>query len=85
MKFHLCLIVGLWLNSGFALADSRPAEDDAANIRQTLTEWGCWGGTYEKEAEARPLFEIDDVKCGDGIQYDVRLDSNFQVLSISRD
>ena len=62
---------------------SRPTTRPA-KIKATLTEWGCEGGTYEKESEATSVFEIDDAKCK-GAQYDVKLDSAFKVISITRD
>ena len=68
-----------------ALADSKPAEDEAGKIKQTLSDWGCSGGTFEKETEASSYFEADDVKCKDGNQYDVKLDGSFKVISITRD
>jgi len=68
-----------------AFADSKPAEDEAGKIQQTLSDWGCTGGTYEKETEASSIFEADDVKCKDGNQYDVKLDGSFKVISITRD
>lgn len=68
-----------------AFADSKPAEDEAGKIVQTLSDWGCTGGTFEKETEASGVFEADDVKCKDGNQYDVKLDGSFKVISITRD
>jgi hypothetical protein len=49
------------------------------------SDWGCSGGTFEKETEASSYFEADDVKCKDGNQYDVKLDGSFKVISITRD
>lgn len=72
------------LCSTAALADSKPSDDEAAKIKAALSEWGCEGGTYEKETEASGVFEIDDAKCK-GLQFDVKLDSSFKVLVISRD
>jgi len=73
------------LLSAPAFADSKPAEDEAGKIKQTLTDWGCTGGTFEKETEASSYFEADDVKCKDGNQYDIKLDGSFKVISITRD
>jgi hypothetical protein len=77
--------IALALFSAPAFADSKPAEDEAGKIKQTLTDWGCTGGTFEKETEASSYFEADDVKCKDGNQYDVKLDGSFKVISITRD
>jgi uncharacterized protein YdeI (BOF family) len=67
-----------------AFADEKPSNDEAAKIKAALTEWGCEGGTYEKESEATSVFEVDDTKCK-GMQYDVKLDGAFKVISITRD
>jgi hypothetical protein len=79
------VVAGLAFFSTAALADSKPADDEAGKIKQTLSDWGCTGGTFEKETEASSFFEADDVKCKDGNQYDVKLDGSFAVLSITRD
>ena len=85
MKKFACIALALTLCGGAALADSKPAEDEAGKIKQTLSNWGCEGGTFEKETEASGMFEADDVKCKDGNQYDVKLDGSFKILSITRD
>ena len=85
MKKFACIALALTLCSGAALADSKPAEDEAGKIKQTLSDWGCSGGTFEKETEASGMFEADDVKCKDGNQYDVKLDGSFKIISITRD
>jgi hypothetical protein len=75
----------LALLSAPSFADTKPAEDEAGKIKQTLSDWGCEGGTFEKETEASGMFEADDVKCKDGNQYDVKLDGSFKIISITRD
>jgi hypothetical protein len=85
MKKLACIALAMTLCGGAALADSKPAEDEAGKIKQTLSDWGCTGGTFEKETEASSYFEADDVKCKDGSQYDVKLDGSFKIISITRD
>lgn len=68
-----------------ALADEKPSEADAKKVQETLSAWGCEGGEIEKESEATGVFEIDDAKCKDGQQYDIKLDSDFNLRSITRD
>ncbi len=85
MKKFAIAAVAIALFSAPSFADSKPAEDEAGKIKQTLTDWGCTGGTFEKETEASSYFEADDVKCKDGNQYDVKLDGSFKVISITRD
>ena len=53
-------------------------------IQAVLQDWGCSGGKIEKEAEATGVFEVDDAKCHDG-QYDIKLDKDFKMISITRD
>ncbi len=67
-----------------AFADEKPSDDEAGKIKATLSDWGCDGGTMEKESEATSVFEVDDTKCK-GMQYDVKLDSAFKVISVTRD
>jgi hypothetical protein len=67
-----------------AFADEKPTDEEAAKIKATLAEWGCEGGTYEKETEASGVYEIDDAKCK-GVQYDFKLDSAFKVIAVTAD
>ncbi len=67
-----------------AFADEKPSDEEAGKIKAALTDWGCEGGTYEKESEATGVYEIDDAKCK-GMQYDLKLDSAFKVISVTRD
>jgi len=72
------------LCSSAALADSRPSDAEAGKVKAALTEWGCEGGTIEKETEASGIFEVDDAKCK-GAQYDIKLDSSYKIINITRD
>jgi hypothetical protein len=67
-----------------AFADEKPSDADAAKIKAAASEWGCEGGTYEKESEASGTFEVDDAKCHGG-QYDLKLDGSFKMINIDRD
>lgn len=82
-SFFACL-AAVVLACSAAHADSKPSDEEAAKIKATLTDWGCEGGTYEKETEATGLFEVDDAKCK-GAQYDLKLDGEYKVLSLTRD
>jgi hypothetical protein len=70
--------------AGLAIADDKPSDDEAAKIKAAIEEWGCSGGTYEKETEGTGVFEAEDVKCKPG-QYDFRLDKDFKVFVITAD
>lgn len=67
-----------------AFADDDPSADEVAKIKAAVAEWGCEGGTYEKESEGTGVFEAEDVKCKSG-QYDFRLDKDFKVFVITKD
>ncbi len=84
IKTSIACLAVITLMSGAAWADSKPSDAEAAKIKATLTEWGCEGGTYEKETEASGVFEVDDAKCK-GAQYDLKIDGEFKVISLSRD
>lgn len=67
-----------------AFADDEPTDDEVAKIKATVAEWGCEGGTYEKETEGTGVYEAEDVKCKSG-QYDFRLEKDFKVFAITKD
>ena len=71
-------------SAGFALADDKPSDDEAAKIKAAVEQWGCSGGEYEKETEGTGVYEAEDVKCKAG-QYDFRLGKDFKVFVITAD
>jgi hypothetical protein len=66
------------------LADTTVTQAEAEKIKAVLEAWGCTGGKMEKETEASGYFEVDDAKCKSG-QYDIKLDKDFNVTSMTRD
>ena len=70
--------------STVALADKPVSPPDAEKIKATLQLWGCSGGKIEQETEASGIYEVDDAKCH-GAQYDIKLDKEFKVISITSD
>jgi hypothetical protein len=85
MTRTIATAVALAFLSTSAFADSRPSDEEAGKIKAALSEWGFTGGTYEKETEATGVYEIDDAKAKSGAQYDIKLDKDFKVLSITAD
>lgn len=85
MKRLALLTCAILLAATPVVADEKPTDDETAKIKSALMAWGCEGGTYEKETEATGVYEIDDAKCKDGRQYDVKLDKDFNVIAITRD
>jgi hypothetical protein len=84
MNKTLIAVLAAMLCSTAALADSKPSDAEAGKVKAALTEWGCEGGTIEKETEASGVFEVDDAKCK-GAQYDIKLDGSFKIINITRD
>ena len=80
LAFALILTTG----STFALADKPVSQADAEKIQAALKAWGCSGGKMEQENEASGIYEVDDAKCH-GAQYDIKLDKEFKVISITGD
>ncbi len=70
--------------AGIAFTDDKPSDDEVAKIKAAVEQFGCSGGTYEKESEGTGVFEAEDVKCKAG-QYDFRLTKDFQVFAITVD
>ncbi|MEO1206888.1 MAG: PepSY domain-containing protein [Pseudomonadota bacterium] len=75
----------LAIGSTVAMADEKPTADEIKSIEAALEKLGCKGGEYEKEDEASGVYEIDDTKCADGLQFDVKLDKDFNLIVMSRD
>ncbi|WP_072395991.1 hypothetical protein [Hyphomicrobium sp. CS1GBMeth3] len=84
MKRVFAVSAAMALGMGAAYADDKPTDDEAAKIKAAVAEWGCEGGTYEKESEGSGVYEAEDVKCKAG-QYDFRLDKDFKVFVITKD
>jgi hypothetical protein len=84
MKRTLVALAAVSIGSAVAVADTPVSPAEAEKIKATLEAWGCSGGKMEKETEATGVYEVDDAKCRDG-QYDIKLDQDFKVTSITRD
>jgi hypothetical protein len=80
--FLLC--AGLLLSPTAALADDKPTDAEAKLISAAIADFGCEGGTVEKESEGSGVLEAEDVKCKAG-QFDFRLDKEGKVFAITRD
>jgi hypothetical protein len=85
MKKLLVAALALTMTSGIALADDKPSAEEAEKITAAIKAIGCSGGEFEKETESRSMYEVDDAKCADGAQYDIKLDKDFKILSITAD
>lgn len=68
-----------------AFADGKPSDDEAKKITDALTAAGYSGGEMEKETEGSGVYEVDDAKDKSGAQFDIKLDKDFKILSVTRD
>jgi hypothetical protein len=84
MKLILMAFAVALGTSTFAHADMPVTPAEAEKITAALQVLGCTGGKMEKETEASGYFEVDDAKCRDG-QFDIKLDKDFKLISMSRD
>ncbi len=84
MKLFPMAFLAALASSTFAHADTPVSPAEAEKINAALQVLGCTGGKMEKETEASSYFEVDDAKCKDG-QYDIKLDKDFKLISMSRD
>lgn len=64
---------------GAAFADDGPTAEEVAKINALLAEMQCEmdDDDIEKEDDG---FELDDVICADGGQYDIDLNADFEVV-----
>jgi hypothetical protein len=84
MKQAWMIVAALCMCGIAALADAPVSEADAQKIRPALQALGCSGGKMEQETEGTSVYEVDDAKCRDG-QYDIKLDKDFKIVSMTRD
>jgi hypothetical protein len=84
MKHISIALAAALVSSTFAFADTPITPAEAEKIKAALEAFGCTGGKMEKETEGSGYFEVDDAKCRDG-QYDIKLDKDFKIISMTRD
>ena len=84
MKIILMAFVaaGFIGSTTFALAETPVSPAEEEKIKATLESFGCTGGKIETEDYG---YEVDDVKCKDGQEYEVKLDQNFKLIVMTRD
>ena len=81
---RILMVVAAFSISTVALADKPVSPAEAEKIKAALQVWGCSGGKMEQETEGTAIYEVDDAKCHGG-QYDIKLDREFKVISITSD
>ena len=87
MKIALTAVIALAVGAGAAVADDKPSAAEIEKMLATAKAWGCTGKAEEaeKESESTGVYELEEVKCADGAQYDFKMDKNFKVISITAD
>jgi len=85
MKRSMIAGLALALSASMAFADGKPSADEAKKVTEVLAAMGCEGGEQEKETEGSGAFEVDDAKCKFGGQWDIKLNKDFVVTSMTRD
>ena len=78
----MAFAAGLISGSTLALAETPVSPAEQEKIKATLEGFGCTGGTIEKTDYG---YEVDDVKCKDGEEYEFKLDPNFKLIVMTRD
>jgi hypothetical protein len=83
MKFALMAFAAAGIISGstLALAETPVAPAEEEKIKATIEGFVCTGGKIEK---ADYGYEVDDVKCKDGQEYEIKLDPNFKLIVMTR-
>ena len=76
----LCLLADL----PTALADDRPVTDEErGKLTAVMQTEGCSGGWMEYDDDG--YYEVDDAKCADGREYDLRFDNAFKLIAKDAD
>ena len=83
MKQMLLAVAAISIST-MALADKPVTPAEAEKIKAALQIWGCSGGKMEQETEGSGIYEVDDATCH-GARYDIKLDKEFKVTSITSD
>ena len=80
----LVIAFGVVMFATAAFANDKPSDAEAAKVKAALTEWGCEGGTIERGSGGTGVLEVNDAKCK-GTQYDLKFDSAYKLISMTRD
>jgi hypothetical protein len=64
-------------------AENSASAEEAEQVNAAIAEFNC-GPHDEIEKETENLYELDDVSCT-AAQYDIKLDGEFNVLSLTYD
>jgi hypothetical protein len=65
-----------------AAEEKKASAEEMKKVEKMIAKIGCKADDVEKEAAH--LYEVDDAKCEIG-QYDIKLDGDFNIVSITKD
>jgi hypothetical protein len=84
MKTPAILAFLLLLSPAFAQIEKETmaSDEEMTQVNVSLENIGCKAVEVEKEADN--LFEVDDAECTVG-QYDIKLDGEFNIISMTKD
>ena len=85
MKSVVVSAIAMFALAAPAFADSKPSAEESTKIKEALAAAGYSGGEMEKESEGSGVFEVDDAKDKSGGQFDIKLDKEFRIMSVTRD
>jgi hypothetical protein len=63
-----------------ARADRPVTEAERTSLAQAVAAQGCTGGKMEWDSDDHE-FEVDDVRCNDGREYDLKFNADFTLKS----
>jgi hypothetical protein len=83
MKVWIALALSVALAApAIAAEETEASKEEAEKVKAAIAQIGCEASEVEKETSG--VFEVDDAKCKIG-QYDIKLDKDFTIRSITRD
>lgn len=85
MKKFALAAVAAFVMATPAFADSKPTDEEVKKITEAINAAGYTGGKFEKESEGTGVYEAEDAKDKSGAQFDIKLDKDFKILSVTRD
>lgn len=77
-------IIACAVTPALAQDDQMASEQELASVTEALAKVGCKPGEEGVEKERADLFEVDDAQCEIG-QYDIKLDGDFTITSMTLD
>jgi hypothetical protein len=78
MRSLLFFSIGIATTVAFA-GERQVTEDERAKLLTAIAAQSCSGGKMEFDTDDNH-FEVDEVKCNDGREYDLKFDTSFKLI-----